>query len=99
MAGVKAGSTPPVLDRPRRPLEQGRASAPDPDEGPANGYGYRFPGNAEGKPLLEIKKGWAVISKAANIRHTCASHLVSAGVSLPVVGNLRRYRPRPGTPT
>ena len=45
---------------------------------------------------MQIKKGWAAISKAADIagtrihdlRHTYASHLVSAGVSLPVVGNL-----------
>jgi integrase len=58
--------------------------------------GYIFPGNVPGKPLREIKKVWATVSKQAKIesvrlhdlRDTYASHMVSSGMSLPIVGRL-----------
>jgi len=57
---------------------------------------YVFPGKVEGQPLQEIKRFWARVTKEANLdgvrihdlRHTHASHLVSDGVSLHVVGKL-----------
>lgn len=58
--------------------------------------GYLFPGNVRGQPLQEIKRVWATVCKHAKIekvrlhdlRHTYASHLVSSGMSLPIVGRL-----------
>ena len=55
-----------------------------------------FPGRASGKPLTEIKKFWYDVRTKAglegvrlhDLRHTYASHLVSAGESLAVVGRL-----------
>jgi site-specific recombinase XerD len=49
-----------------------------------------------GNPLRDIKKFWASLMKAAGIqgyrrhdnRHTYASHLVSSGSSLEIVGRL-----------
>ncbi len=57
---------------------------------------FLFPGNVKGKPLQDIKKSWATICKQAklkdfrihDIRHTYASHLVSSGLSLSIVGKL-----------
>ena len=57
---------------------------------------YLFPGNVPGKPLKDIKKGWKTIRNKANLpdvrlhdlRHTHASHLVSSGLSLSIVGKL-----------
>lgn len=57
---------------------------------------YLFPGNVPGEPLKDIKKGWKTIrNKAAlpdvrlhDLRHTHASHLVSSGLSLSIVGKL-----------
>lgn len=57
---------------------------------------YLFPGDAPGKPLNCIKKFWDDVRIAAKIencrvhdlRHTFASHLVSNGISLPIVGRL-----------
>lgn len=57
---------------------------------------YVFPGRVEGEPLKEIKKFWKKILKEAEIenlrvhdlRHTHASHLVSSGLSLSIVGKL-----------
>lgn len=57
---------------------------------------YVFPGNATGKPLIDIKKFWSDIRAKAklgdvrlhDLRHTYASHLVSAGESLAIVGRL-----------
>lgn len=57
---------------------------------------YLFPGRIEGKPLKEIKTFWKTILKKANLenvrihdlRHTHASHLVSNGLSLSIVGKL-----------
>jgi integrase len=57
---------------------------------------YLFPGNAPNKPLQDIKKFWRNITKQAGLsdyrlhdnRHTHASHLVSSGLSLEIVGRL-----------
>ncbi len=57
---------------------------------------YVFPGKVEGSSVQDIKKSWASICKLANIddfrihdlRHTYASHLVSSGLSLSIVGKL-----------
>lgn len=57
---------------------------------------FLFPGQIPGKPLQEIKKAWNTIRKKAEIpdvrihdlRHTHASHLVSSGLSLSIVGKL-----------
>jgi integrase len=57
---------------------------------------YLFPGNVPGQPLREIKKFWASVMGQAGIsnyrrhdnRHTYASHLVSSGLSLEIVGRL-----------
>lgn len=54
-----------------------------------------FPGRT-GNPIVDIKKTWKAACKAANLervrlhdlRHSYASHLVSAGVSLHIVGQL-----------
>jgi integrase len=55
---------------------------------------FRFPGKIPGKPLQEIKKAWDTVRKRAglpdvrlhDLRHTYASHLVSSGLSLSIVG-------------
>jgi len=55
-----------------------------------------FPGKSPDVPLTEIKHFWAAICRKANIkdcrihdlRHTYASILASAGMSLPVIGAL-----------
>ena len=55
-----------------------------------------LPGNAPGRPLQDIKKFWKVVTAQAGIanyrlhdnRHTHASHLVSSGLSLEIVGRL-----------
>lgn len=57
---------------------------------------FLFPGKMEGKPLLTIKKSWITIRNRAtlpdvrlhDLRHTYASHLVSSGLSLSIVGKL-----------
>lgn len=57
---------------------------------------HLFPGKIPGKPLQTIKKSWATIRNRANLsdvrlhdlRHTYASHLVSSGLSLSIVGKL-----------
>ncbi len=57
---------------------------------------YLFPGRVDGKPIQEVKTFWKTVLKEANIenfrihdlRHTHASHLVSSGLSLSVVGKL-----------
>lgn len=57
---------------------------------------FLFPGKVKGLPIQDIKKSWATIVKNANIkdfrihdiRHTYASHLVSSGLSLSIVGKL-----------
>jgi len=60
------------------------------------GSPFLFPGNKPGQPLHEIKKFWSVVLREAGIvnyrrhdnRHTYASHLVSSGLSLEIVGRL-----------
>lgn len=57
---------------------------------------HLFPGDSPGKPLQDIKKFWAGVLKAVGLkdyrlhdnRHTHASHLVSSGLSLEIVGRL-----------
>ena len=57
---------------------------------------YVFPGRRKDKPMSDLKKFWRSVVKAADIedyrihdnRHTHASHLVSRGASLAVVGRL-----------
>ncbi len=57
---------------------------------------YLFPGKVKGQPLKDIKKSWATIRQRAelkdftihDLRHTYASHLVSSGLSLSIVGKL-----------
>jgi integrase len=61
-----------------------------------DGSAYLFPGDAPGKPLCDIKKFWKSVLLEARIsdyrrhdnRHTYASHLVSSGLSLEIVGRL-----------
>ncbi len=60
------------------------------------GEPWLFPGNVPGQPLTDIKKFWSGIMRQAGLegyrrhdnRHTYASHLVSDGLSLEVVGRL-----------
>lgn len=57
---------------------------------------YLFPGSAKGEPLKNVQTLWkSVIKKATlpslrihDLRHTHASHLVSSGLSLTIVGKL-----------
>jgi integrase len=57
---------------------------------------HLFPGKTPGNPLKDPKKAWNTIRKRAgfpdvrihDIRHTHASHLVSSGLSLSIVGKL-----------
>jgi site-specific recombinase XerD len=57
---------------------------------------FLFPGNKPGQPIRDIKKFWSTVMRQAGItnyrrhdnRHTYASHLVSSGLSLEIVGRL-----------
>lgn len=57
---------------------------------------YLFPGRVAGEPIKEIKTFWKKVIKEAelqdvrihDLRHTHASHLVSSGLSLSIVGKL-----------
>jgi len=57
---------------------------------------YLFPGEVPDKPTQELKRVWTSLCKKAqlknvrlhDLRHTYASHLVSSGMSLPIVGRL-----------
>lgn len=57
---------------------------------------FLFPGKISGKPIKDIKKAWHTIRTRAgfpevrihDLRHTHASHLVSSGLSLSIVGKL-----------
>jgi integrase len=57
---------------------------------------FLFPGNKAGQPLREIRKFWSSAIRQSGItnyrrhdnRHTYASHLVSSGLSLEIVGRL-----------
>ena len=65
---------------------------------------YLFPGRGVDGPMTEIKGSWARLCKAArldgvqihDLRHTYASVLASAGLSLPVIGALLGHT-QPGT--
>jgi integrase len=65
---------------------------------------YVFPARIGDGPTTEIKNAWAAICKAADLsdvrlhdlRHTYASVLASAGLSLPVIGALLGHT-QPGT--
>ncbi|MCI4660325.1 MAG: site-specific integrase [Neomegalonema sp.] len=60
------------------------------------GEAYLFPGDRPGRPLTSIKLFWCSVLRQAGItdyrihdnRHTYASHLVSSGLSLEIVGRL-----------
>jgi len=60
------------------------------------GCEWVFPGDAEGKPLQEIKRFWDDVRTKADLpgvrvhdlRHTFASLLVSGGMTLPMIGKL-----------
>jgi len=66
------------------------------DEAKLKDFPYLFPGDKGGKPLQELKGAWKAICAGAglegvrvhDLRHTYASHLVSGGHSLPLVGRL-----------
>lgn len=57
---------------------------------------FVFPGRSGDRPLTSLKTFWGQVCKTAEIpnyrvhdnRHTHASHLVSSGLSLPIVGRL-----------
>ncbi len=57
---------------------------------------WLFPGRKPGEPLKDIKRFWSALLETAEIedyrrhdnRHTYASHLVSSGLSLEIVGRL-----------
>ena len=57
---------------------------------------HLFPGRIPGEPLKDLKTFWKHLCRKAKIpnarindlRHTYASHLVSSGLSLPVIGKL-----------
>ena len=57
---------------------------------------FLFPGEVKGEPMKDLKRFWPTICDQADItdarihdlRHTFASHLVSSGLSLELVGRL-----------
>jgi integrase len=69
----------------RRAKEKGKEPSP-----------FVFPARVGGGPMVEVKSAWAALCKAAglhgvrvhDLRHTYASVLASAGLSLPVIGAL-----------
>jgi integrase len=78
------------LSRPAQDLVSSIVARTEPDTP------YLFPGNIPGEPLQDIKKFWSMVMREADIenyrrhdnRHTFASHLVSSGLSLEIVGRL-----------
>jgi integrase len=77
----------------RHAIEKERAPSP-----------YVFPIRGGDGPMVEIRNNWAALCEAANLknvrlhdlRHTYASVLASAGLSLPVIGALLGHT-QPGT--
>lgn len=65
-------------------------------ESAAPGVRFVFPGDAADRPLQDVRKTWKAACAAAglegvrlhDLRHTYASHLVSSGLSLEIVGRL-----------
>jgi len=61
-----------------------------------NESAYLFPGRKPNKPIVELKRFWKAVTASAGLddyrihdnRHTHASHLVSNGMSLAIVGRL-----------
>ena len=57
---------------------------------------FIFPGRVTGQPIKDLKRFWKSVTTTAGLndyrihdnRHTHASHLVSSGLSLPIVGKL-----------
>jgi integrase len=57
---------------------------------------FVFPGRVPGPPIQDLKHFWKTVTATARLtdyrihdnRHTHASHLVSSGLSLPIVGRL-----------
>lgn len=57
---------------------------------------FVFPGDVSDRPVQDIKKAWSTVCEKAglegvrlhDLRHTYASHLVSSGLSLELVGRL-----------
>ncbi len=84
----KTGTRAIVLNAPARALLQ---SVPRRDGNP-----YVFFGRKEGQPLVNVKDPWIRIRKRAklddvrlhDLRHTFASHAVSGGLPLPIIGGL-----------
>src|SRR3989338_10206865 len=66
---------------------------------------FLFPGKVEGKSIQEIKRAWDTIRKKSgfpdlrihDLLHTHASHLVSSGLSLSIVGKLLGHTQAPTT--
>ena len=62
----------------------------------SGGKGFLFPGLNGDKPRTTLRRAWVAVCKSANLtglrihdlRHSFASHLVSSGVSLHIVGKL-----------
>lgn len=62
----------------------------------SDGSVFVFPGRVENEPIRELKTFWKTVLKIAklenirihDLRHTYASHLVSSGLSLSIVGKL-----------
>jgi len=79
----------PLSEAARQLLTRLRSKAPP-------GEPFVFPGDAAGKPLQDIKRFWHSVTLKAGLddyrlhdnRHTHASHLVSGGLSLEIVGRL-----------
>jgi integrase len=78
------------LSRPAQDLVSSIVARTEPDSP------YLFPGNIPEKPLQDIKKFWSTVMREAGIenyrrhdnKHTYASHFVSSGLSLEIVGRL-----------
>ena len=65
-------------------------------EAAGEGEGHLFPGRLPGQPIKDLSRFWRGVTATAGLqdyrihdnRHTHASHLVSSGLSLEVVGRL-----------
>jgi integrase len=65
-------------------------------EGAGDNSAFLFPGRKPDKPIADLKRFWKSVTASAGLedyrihdnRHTHASHLVSSGMSLAIVGRL-----------